>query len=106
MSQLPIHLSSIRVKKVEFSYSIPQVFADMANLQHGSDGLIIIIPVSTRHTRLSDDNILKWKPPSENSIYFKLVLRFPPLPEDTPGFSRQTYISIACLVRRHHVRAI
>ena len=23
---------------------------------------------------------LKWKPPSENSIDFKLVLRFPPLP--------------------------
>lgn len=25
-------------------------------------------------------NRLKWKPPSENSIDFKLVLRFPPLP--------------------------
>ena len=25
---------------------------------------------------------LKWKPPSENSIDFKLVLRFPPLKDD------------------------
>ncbi|EEB88663.1 hypothetical protein MPER_13373, partial [Moniliophthora perniciosa FA553] len=25
---------------------------------------------------------MKWKPPTENSIDFKLVLRFPPLPSD------------------------
>jgi mRNA guanylyltransferase len=31
---------------------------------------------------------MKWKPPSENSIDFKLVLRFPPSPSqpDKPDF--------------------
>jgi mRNA guanylyltransferase len=30
---------------------------------------------------------MKWKPPSENSIDFKLSLRFPPLPNSsTPDF--------------------
>ncbi|KAJ7775028.1 mRNA capping enzyme, catalytic domain-containing protein [Mycena metata] len=75
------HPFDIRVKKVEFSYSAQQVFADMANLQHGSDGLIYTC-VNAPYTPATDDNILKWKPPSENSIDFKLVLRFPPLPEN------------------------
>lgn len=42
---------------------------------------------------------MKWKPPSENSIDFKLVLRFPPLNADRskpdfhakPAFALYTY---------------
>ncbi|KAJ7782641.1 mRNA capping enzyme, catalytic domain-containing protein [Mycena metata] len=75
------HPFDIRVKKVEFSYSVQQVFVDMANLQHESDGLIYTC-VNAPYTPATDDNILKWKPPSENSIDFKLVLRFPPLAEN------------------------
>lgn len=33
----------------------------------------------TNRTMLISISRLKWKPPSENSIDFKLVLRFPPL---------------------------
>jgi len=55
----------------------------MDNLQHGSDGLIYTC-VNTPYTPATDPNILKWKPPSENSIDFKLVLRFPPL-RDNPS---------------------
>lgn len=34
------------------------------------------------------DISLKWKPPSENSIDFKVELRFPPLPDsDEPDYS-------------------
>ncbi|KAI0273590.1 mRNA capping enzyme [Gloeopeniophorella convolvens] len=69
----------IQVKEVNFSYSIDKVFLDIPNLQHGNDGLIYTA-VSTPYVSGTDHNILKWKPPSENSIDFKLVLRFPSLP--------------------------
>ncbi|KAI0062306.1 mRNA capping enzyme [Artomyces pyxidatus] len=70
----------IQVKDVNLSYHLDKVFGvDIPNLQHGNDGLIYT-PVSTPYVPGTDPNILKWKPPSENSIDFKLVLRFPPLP--------------------------
>jgi len=68
----------IQVKEVMCSYSIDKVFLDIPKLQHGNDGLIYT-SVSTEYIPGTDRNILKWKPPSENSIDFKLVLRFPPL---------------------------
>jgi len=92
--------SSIKVKEISFSYHVEKVFSvDIPALQHGNDGLIYTC-VSTPYTPGSDRNMydhpierynsiliqfalylrLKWKPPSENSIDFKLVLRFPPSP--------------------------
>ncbi|KAF8969639.1 mRNA capping enzyme, catalytic domain-containing protein [Flammula alnicola] len=69
---------SILVKEINFSYHVEKVFSiDIPALQHGNDGLIYTC-VSTPYTPGTDTNILKWKPPSENSIDFKLVLRFPP----------------------------
>jgi mRNA guanylyltransferase len=85
--------SSIKVKEIGFSYHVEKVFnVDIPALQHGNDGLIYTC-VSTPYTPGTDTNMwvilpvykafvhvfrLKWKPPSENSIDFKLVLRFPP----------------------------
>ncbi|CAA7270917.1 unnamed protein product [Cyclocybe aegerita] len=69
---------SITVKEISLSYHVEKVFnVDIPALQHGNDGLIYTC-VSTPYTPGTDTNILKWKPPSENSIDFKLVLRFPP----------------------------
>ncbi|KAF8163615.1 mRNA capping enzyme [Crassisporium funariophilum] len=68
----------IKVKEINFSYHVEKVFnVDIPALHHGNDGLIYTC-VSTPYTPGTDTNILKWKPPSENSIDFKLVLRFPP----------------------------
>ncbi|KAJ7510033.1 mRNA capping enzyme, catalytic domain-containing protein [Mycena galericulata] len=75
------HPFDIRVKEISLSYHAEQVFADIPNLQHGNDGLIYTC-VNTPYTPGTDPNILKWKPPSENSIDFKLILRFPPLSDD------------------------
>ncbi|KAG5644219.1 hypothetical protein DXG03_008814 [Asterophora parasitica] len=79
---------AIKVKEINFSYHAEKVFeVDIPALQHGNDGLIYTC-VSTPYTPGTDPNILKWKPPSENSIDFKLVLRFPPLrtQPDRPDF--------------------
>ncbi|TFK42290.1 mRNA capping enzyme [Crucibulum laeve] len=72
------HPFSIKVKEISLSYHVEKVFnVDIPALQHGNDGLIYTC-VNTAYTPGTDINILKWKPPSENSIDFKLVLRFPP----------------------------
>ncbi|KAI0320125.1 mRNA capping enzyme, catalytic domain-containing protein [Amylostereum chailletii] len=73
------HPFDIQVKDVNLSYHLEKVFLqDIPHLQHGNDGLIFT-PVPTPYVPGTDRNILKWKPPSENSIDFKLVLRFPPI---------------------------
>jgi mRNA guanylyltransferase len=80
------------------SYSIETVFSQtIPTLKHGNDGLIftcaesgyvvgtdqrMCVPSHLTHTHYFSDltlSRLKWKPPSENSIDFKLELRFPPL---------------------------
>ncbi|RPD66409.1 mRNA capping enzyme, alpha subunit [Lentinus tigrinus ALCF2SS1-6] len=69
-----------KVKDVKFSYRVEDVFnIDIPALQHGNDGLIYTC-VNTPYAPGTDQNILKWKPPSENSIDFKLMLRFAPTP--------------------------
>ncbi|KAF5386963.1 hypothetical protein D9615_001556 [Tricholomella constricta] len=78
----------IKVKEINFSYHAEKVFTvDIPALHHENDGLIYTC-VSTPYTPGTDANIMKWKPPSENSIDFKLVLRFPPLrtQPDRPDF--------------------
>ncbi|KAG9318544.1 hypothetical protein JVU11DRAFT_635 [Chiua virens] len=68
----------IKVKDISFSYGIEDVFRLVVpTLQHGNDGLIYTCR-ETPYIPGTDSNILKWKPPSENSIDFKLILRFPP----------------------------
>ncbi|KAF8212065.1 mRNA capping enzyme, alpha subunit [Mycena galopus ATCC 62051] len=50
------HPFDIRVKQIQFSYAAELVFAEMVNLQHGSDGLIYTC-VSTPYTPATDVNI-------------------------------------------------
>jgi len=58
---------------------------------HGNDGLIYTC-ASSGYVIGTDRNIMKWKPPSENSIDFKLVLRFPPLRgSHQPDFHAKPY---------------
>ncbi|KAF9053026.1 mRNA guanylyltransferase [Panaeolus papilionaceus] len=79
---LDTHPFHIKVKEINFSYHVEKVFnVDIPALQHGNDGLIYTC-VNAPYTAGTDKNILKWKPPSENSIDFKLVLRFPPAPHN------------------------
>lgn len=71
----PFH---VQVKKMDLSYGIQKVLYDtVPNLLHGNDGLIFTC-LNSGYVMGTDPKILKWKPPSENTIDFKLVLRFPP----------------------------
>lgn len=92
-------LFRIKVKQTTFSYHVRAVFDGIPLLQHGNDGLIYT-RVSTPYAPGTDHNMydsphllyqtklknlqnrLKWKPPAENSIDFRLVLRFPSLRTD------------------------
>ncbi|BGP01351.1 Dcp1p-Dcp2p decapping enzyme complex alpha subunit [Rhodotorula toruloides] len=68
-------------KKQELSYGIEAVFRDhVPSLMHGSDGLIFT-SAEAPYTPGTDPKILKWKPPSENSIDFILQLKFPAIPD-------------------------
>lgn len=75
-------------KKQDRAYGVSQVLEHIEKLQHGHDGLIFTC-AQTPYVLGTDEKILKWKPASENSIDFKLRLRFPPSPHDpdTPNFT-------------------
>jgi mRNA guanylyltransferase len=75
---------ALKEKKTYPAYSIRQMFDNvLPSLKHGNDGLIFTCK-STKYEFGTDRHILKWKPPHENTIDFKLRLGEFPLidPED------------------------
>ena len=74
----------VQIKKMDLSYGVQGVLEEVVpNLKHGNDGLIFTC-LNSGYVMGTDPKILKWKPPSENTIDFKLVLRFPPDLERDP----------------------
>lgn len=74
----------VQVKKMDLAYGIQMVlFETVPNLLHGNDGLIFTC-LNSGYVMGTDPKILKWKPPNENTIDFKLILRFPPDLERDP----------------------
>lgn len=80
------HLQPFRLKEKQMhqSYHLQHIFNNiLPQLKHGNDGLIFTCK-DTRYQFGTDQHILKWKPPHENTIDFKLRLGDFPLidPED------------------------
>ncbi|KAF9975355.1 Dcp1p-Dcp2p decapping enzyme complex alpha subunit [Actinomortierella ambigua] len=74
----------VSVKEMQRSYGLLKMFNEIIpQLKHGSDGLIFTSAVAP-YTLSTNEKMLKWKPPSENSIDFKVALEFPPNPHQ-PG---------------------
>lgn len=72
-------------KSTQFSYGIEMMFREIipkVKRIHGNDGLIFTCR-STPYKIGTDEHILKWKPPHENSIDFRMRLEFPLLEPDT-----------------------
>ncbi|KAK9473606.1 mRNA capping enzyme, catalytic domain-containing protein [Dipodascopsis tothii] len=75
-------------KDMEFSYALTKLWDEIVpNLKHGCDGLIFTSRLMP-YVFGSDEKILKWKPPDENSIDFRMTLHFPIY---TPGAADDDY---------------
>jgi mRNA guanylyltransferase len=65
---------ALKGKRTYSAYKLEEIFNHvLPNLKHGNDGLIFTC-VSTPYQFGTDRHILKWKPPHENTIDFKLRL--------------------------------
>ncbi|OJJ43278.1 hypothetical protein ASPZODRAFT_136494 [Penicilliopsis zonata CBS 506.65] len=76
---------AVEDKSTQFSYGIEMMFRDIipkVKRVHGNDGLIFTCR-STPYKIGTDEHILKWKPPAENTIDFRMRLEFPMLEPDT-----------------------
>jgi len=85
----------IVMKKMEFAYGTMMMFKDrIPTLPHGNDGLIFTL-VASEYTPGTDQHILKWKPPHENTIDFRLEIKtFPLISDDDGGEEYEDYDAI------------
>ena len=76
----------LQLKKMEMPYGAGMMFKDrIPQLPHGNDGLIFTC-VTTPYVSGTDQHILKWKPPWENTIDLKLELgEFPRIKDEETG---------------------
>jgi mRNA guanylyltransferase len=70
-AQQPFQLD---VKEPKAAYGAPELFVNIIpNLPHGNDGLIFTCK-ETPYVSGTDQHILKWKPPHENTVDFRLQM--------------------------------
>ncbi|TKA81932.1 hypothetical protein B0A55_01925 [Friedmanniomyces simplex] len=76
----------IEMKVMEFPYAAGMMFHEkIPALPHGNDGLIFTC-VGTEYHAGTDEKILKWKPPHENTVDFRLEIRsFPLITDEDSG---------------------
>ncbi|KAJ3469034.1 hypothetical protein MRS44_003099 [Fusarium solani] len=67
----------VEMKPFQLAYGIEMMFKQvLPSLKHGNDGLIFTCR-NTAYKNGTDPHILKWKPPEENTVDFRLRLTFP-----------------------------
>ncbi len=75
------------MKDMQFSYGIEMMFREvLPSLKHGNDGLIFTCRNTEYHPG-TDPHILKWKPVAENTIDFRIQLRFREVEPDEADLS-------------------
>ncbi|OWB82446.1 hypothetical protein B5S33_g1072 [[Candida] boidinii] len=91
-AQFPFKLD---FKNMTQPFKIRKIFKEMKNLTYVSDGLILTC-CDTPYCPGTDSTLLKWKPAEENTIDFKIGLRFPSyidpdLPNNDPNKEYTNY---------------
>ena len=85
-------------KSTEFSYGLEKMFKEIipkVKQVHGNDGLIFTCK-NTPYKHGTDDHILKWKPPEENTVDFLMQIVWPtcePEPDDPDQTYQLDYLS-------------
>jgi mRNA guanylyltransferase len=70
-------------KPMEKPYALENVFLQLADLPHGNDGLIFTAKGAV-YSFGTDEMIIKWKPPEENTVDFRLYVgEFPKRPHES-----------------------
>ncbi|KAK4226687.1 putative mRNA-capping enzyme subunit alpha [Podospora fimiseda] len=68
---------TVEMKEMQFSYGIEMMFRQvLPSLKHENDGLIFTCRTSPYQFG-TDQHILKWKAPHENTVDFRMKLEFP-----------------------------
>ncbi|KAK1756060.1 mRNA capping enzyme, catalytic domain-containing protein [Echria macrotheca] len=75
--ELPLQAFQVEMKDMQFSYGIEMMFREvLPKLRHQNDGLIFTCRTSPYQFG-TDQHILKWKAPHDNTIDFRLRLSWP-----------------------------
>ncbi|KAM7185373.1 mRNA capping enzyme alpha subunit-like protein [Rhypophila sp. PSN 637] len=75
--ELAFQAFKVEMKDMQFAYGMVKMFHEiLPRLKHDNDGLIFTCR-NTPYVFGTDQHILKWKPPHDNTIDFRLKLNFP-----------------------------
>ncbi|KAF9580931.1 Dcp1p-Dcp2p decapping enzyme complex alpha subunit [Lunasporangiospora selenospora] len=82
----------VSLKEINLSYGIDKMFREVIpNLKHGTDGLMFTSAIAP-YVPSTNSKMLKWKPPSENTIDFKLSMVFPQANGSTDYSARPRFL--------------
>lgn len=79
-STFPFKLAT---KHMNFSYDLLKVANSLDKLPHKSDGLIFTPIKTAYYVGGKDSLLLKWKPETENSVDFKMILQIPMVEDES-----------------------
>ncbi|KAK4188694.1 mRNA capping enzyme alpha subunit-like protein [Podospora australis] len=92
--ELKYQAFKVEMKDMQYSYGIEMMFRQiLPNLKHDNDGLIFTCR-TTPYQFGTDQHILKWKAPHDNTVDFRLRLNFPTVQEEEGGEQFVDYDSV------------